>query len=135
MLGEIKETFEENNLMTDLYNILTSFNKLVSYNNKYQKYLDTINDSYYNLDDFYDFIRNEYNHLEFDEETLDRLNERISYLKNLSHKYRMNISELISYRNDLEKRLDVDRNLDVYLEDSLNDVKKSFKKLADITDR
>lgn len=135
LLGEIKETFEENNLTTALYNILTSFNKLVSYNNKYQKYLDTINDSYYNLDDFYDFIRNEYNHLEFDEETLDRLNERISYLKNLSHKYRMNISELISYRNDLEKRLDVDRNLDVYLEDSLNDVKKSFKKLADITNQ
>lgn len=132
LLLEIKTSFDNSDISTTLFGILHSLEKLKKVNDKYQKQYEIINDAYYNLEDLSDTIKNDFNHLEFDEERLNEINERISYLNGLMRKYRLDIVGLIKMKEDLKEKINNVDNIDVYLEDAKKEVVRSFENLSNI---
>lgn len=135
LLLEIKETLTNNDISDSLYNILNALDKLRKVNEKYQKEYELINDVYYNLEDLESTIKDDFNHLEFDEDRLNIINERISYLNGLMRKYRLDIVGLLRLKEELKEKINNVDNIEVYLEDAKSEVEKSFVNLLNIASK
>lgn len=129
LLVEIKESLRNQDISGSLYNIIHSLDKLAKINSKYQKAYELLNDMYYNLEDFESTIKDDFNHLEFDEEHVNSINERINYLTNLTRKYRLDILGLIKFKEELKTKIENVDNIEIYIEDSKKDVELSFNNL------
>ena len=129
LLLEIKETLSDNDISGSLYNILNNLEKLKKVNDKYHKQYELMNDAYYNLEDLESTIKDDFNHLEFDEERLNIINERISYLNGLMRKYRLDILGLIKMKEELKIKINNVDNIEVYIEDAKKEVERSYENL------
>ncbi len=130
LLLDIKETFKNSDISSTLYNVLHFVEKLSKINSKYAKQYEILNDAYYNIEDFESSIKDDFNHLEFDEERLNQINERISFLNGLMRKYRTDILGLIKIKEELKQKIDNVDNIDVYIEDAKKLVVDSFNNLS-----
>ena len=130
LLLDIKETFKNSDISSTLYNVLHLVEKLSKINSKYAKQYEILNDAYYNIEDFESSIKDDFNHLEFDEERLNQINERISFLNGLMRKYRTDILGLIKIKEELKQKIDNVNNIDVYIEDAKKLVVDSFNNLS-----
>lgn len=130
LLLDIKESFKNSDISSTLYNVLHFVEKLSKINSKYAKQYEILNDAYYNIEDFESSIKDDFNHLEFDEERLNQINERISFLNGLMRKYRTDILGLIKIKEELKQKIDNVDNIDVYIEDAKKQVVDSFNNLS-----
>ena len=73
--------------------------------------------SYYEIEDIYNEIHDDLLNLEFDQERLDYINARLSFINNLKRKYQKDLPELIEYRDELSHKLDSFTNYDFYLKE------------------
>lgn len=130
LLLDIKETLKQQDISGSLYNVLHFVEKLSKINSKYHKLYEILNDAYYNIEDFESTIKDDFNHLEFDEERLNQINERISYLNGLMRKYHTDILGLIKFKEDLKQKIDNVDNIDVYIEDAKKEVIQNYENLS-----
>lgn len=100
-LVDINKAFDEHNITEELYIVINSLEKLLKYDSNYQPTYDYLNNCYYEIEDIANRLKNDLNHLEYDENRLNVINERISYLHSLRNKYHKNIEELMDYRQEL----------------------------------
>ena len=60
----IKTTFDENNIVESLYNVKNYLEKLASYDDKYNNYLEILNDCYFKdvreLKDYSNYLKKEF---------------------------------------------------------------------------
>lgn len=131
-LQTIKQIIIDNNLREGLREIANILKKLAAINSNYNDYYSTIDSAYYNIDDLEATVQNDLLHLEFDENHLNALNERISEINRLTKKYHKSVSEIIDYSIELKTAIDSVENADVYVEDALKEVKKEFNNLKEI---
>ena len=122
----IKNTFADNNITSSLYSICNNLEKIAKFDVKYNKILQVIKNSYYELNDSESEISQQLNKLEFDENYFREVVERINFLKDLQYKYKKNIKELIEYRDELNDKLNILVDDKVLIEDSFNETKKLF---------
>ena len=112
-----------------LYPILKQVDDLVKINSKFEPLLTQIRDVYYNLEDFTQTITREKGKLTYDPGELDQVEERISDLRRLERKYKMDIAELIQYEKQITLELAQFENVDEYEEDLINEIKDSHQLL------
>ena len=112
---QIKETFNSQDVSSSLYSILNLVDKLSKIDSKYHKHSEILNDVYYNVEDLESTIKDDFNHLEFDEDHLNDINERISYLNSLSRKYKTDVVGLIKLKEELKQKIDNVDNIDIYI--------------------
>lgn len=132
LLLEIKETLSDQCVNDSLYKVLGALEKLKNIDNKYHTQYQLLNDAYYNLEDLENTIKDDFNHLEFDEERLNKLNERIRYLNDLMKKYRLDILGLIKLKEELKEKINNIVNIDAFLEESKRVVVNSFNNLVNV---
>ncbi len=109
-LSNIKNDFKDNNINDVIYDIYNALTKIGEIDNKYLKMAEIVKNAYYDLTDIESSLNQGLNKLEFDNDRFNEITERINYLKDLKYKYHMSIDELITYRDDLFKKIN-------YLED------------------
>lgn len=114
-----------------LYPILTQVEDLVKINSKFEPLLTQIRDVYYNLEDFAGTITREKSKLTYDPSELEFIEDRISELRRLERKYKMDISELIVYEKQIHEELSKIENVAEYEEDLLNEIKDSHHLLIE----
>jgi len=112
-----------------LYPILKQVDDLVKINSKFEPLLTQIRDVYYNLEDFTQTITREKGKLTYDPGELDQVEERISNLRRLERKYKVDITELIEYERQITLELAQFENVDEYEEDLINEIKDSHQLL------
>ena len=112
-----------------LYPVLEQVEELVKINSKLEPLLIQIRDIYYNLEDFVGTITREKGKLIYDPEEFVQVEERISDLRRLERKYRMDVAELIEYEKQITQELTQFENLDEYEEDLINEIKDSHNLL------
>lgn len=131
-LNLIKSSFNEYNVTNSIYDILNSLEKIAQVDEKYKDICDSVKNCYYELSDVESTISQRINHLEFDSDRFEEINNRINYLKNLSYKYKKSISELIEYRDSLENKINLLSD-DKYLVDKARkEVIETYNKTLEI---
>ena len=125
-LQTIREIIKDNNLRENLHEIMNLIKKLALLKSDYSAYSSTIDDAYYNLDDLEATVQNDLLHLEFDENHLNALNQRLSEINRLMKKYHKTEGELIDYTSQLKKMIDDVDNHEVNIEIAYQDLNKKY---------
>lgn len=126
----VKEIFKTNNIVNGLYDLKNIISKLTSVDSKYLAIKDNLENMYYELDDLETTINNEIRSLEFDEERLNYINNRLSLLKDVQRKYKKNIEELIEYQKELQSFVDNFEQSDFLIEEAKKNTITTFEELV-----
>ena len=114
-LKESVNTLKSNNLLESLNQIKTNIFNVSSKIDSKKDLLKRFEDSYYEIEDIFEELRNMLNDLYFDEEHYESLNQREYELKNLEKKYNKSVEELIFYKEELKSKLDLVSDFDSYI--------------------
>lgn len=131
LLNQIKSRLKHDNILDGIYDLTNDLNKMAEYDEKYSNYIEKLDSIYYELEDLGHNVTSDLNGLEYDEEKLNDLNERVVYLNSLKKKYHLSIEELIEYQTKLEKQIALVDNYDEYLEESKDELLKTFNLLKE----
>ena len=114
-LKESVNTLKSNNLLESLNQIKTNIFNVSSKIDSKKDLLKRFEDSYYEIEDIFEELRNMLNDLYFDEEHYESLHQREYELKNLEKKYNKSVEELILYKDELKSKLDLVSDFDSYI--------------------
>lgn len=128
-LSSIKKDLEEHNILSTLYETVTNLNKLMKIQNEFSQDYEKFNDYYYEIEDFENKINNKLRNLDFDENHLNEINERLSYLNTLKHKYNRSIKDLIAYKVELKDKIDSFEQIDDKILLLKNQLEKEFNQV------
>ena len=132
-LRDILTIFKGQRIDESLYQIKQILQKLASIDDKYQDMLNVIDSISIDTSDIYDTIKDQFNHLEYDPNRLDAINMRLSVLKEVQRKYRMNIEELIDYQEKLNEMISNIDQSDFLIEEAKKKLQESFSNLVTIS--
>jgi len=128
LFSEVLETTNGDGATLELlYPVLAQVEDLVKINAKFEPLLEQIRDVYYNLEDFVGTITREKGQLTYDPRELEQIEERISELRRLERKYRMDINELVEYESQITLELTQFENIDEHEEDLMNAIKDAHE--------
>ncbi|MDD7314644.1 MAG: DNA repair protein RecN [Bacilli bacterium] len=128
-LTQINDDFKENNILENLYDTIFNVQKLGELQPEFKNDSEMLNDAYYSLEDFFKKVKTKIQNLDYDENRLNEINERLSFLNTLKHKYHKSIGELINYKNELKQKIDSFEQIDDAINDAKNKVIKCFEEL------
>lgn len=109
-IAEISERFKSSDfgkfeVLGSLSEIVTELSELKELDLELKEVFDRIESSYYELEDVYRDIESYQDHLYYDEERLQLLDDTIANITNLKRKYGSDISDLIDFREKSKERL------------------------------
>ena len=132
-LSSVKNAFSDNDIVGSLYLIKQNLAKLKDLSDSYQNIFENSENLYYELEALEEDVITKCNNLEFDEKTLDKLNSRYSFIKELMRKHKKKFDELIEYQNELNERINNFEKNDILLEDYYKNVVSSYNNLKEVT--
>lgn len=112
-----------------LYDVKSLTDKLSSYQKEYTSTTEKLNDYYYEIENIFDDLKKDFERLDYDPVELTNLESRKNDLDNLKKKYKMDIAELINYRDSL---IDLLKPGDDY-NDLLEEIKRDLETLYNNT--
>ncbi len=138
-LALINQKLRENNISDVIYEISELLMKCSSMDKKYEKEAENLKNLYYDFLDLESSLNHTFKHLDFDENRYNQVVERINSLKDLMHKYRKTIPELMDYAQELKHKLEMIGDQDFLIEevnqkllDAYQKVKEQARKLTTI---
>lgn len=134
-LSQINQLFYNNNITDNLYEILENLNKTANLDSKFHNQAETLRNNYYDIVDLENELSRYLEHFDFDEDHFNEVNGRINYLHDLMRKYKKSVPELIAYRNELEKKLNVLDDQDYLLANLEKECKELFDKTKEIAQK
>lgn len=99
--------------------------KIEKYNNEYSKVLNSLKNSYYEIQEAARDISYMNSDMYFDENEQNEIEERLNLIKSLKRKYGNNVKEILDYKEKVNKEIYDIQNL----EDYINNLKKKMKSL------
>lgn len=99
--------------------------KIEKYNNEYSKVLNSLKNSYYEIQEAARDISYMNSDIYFDENEQNEIEERLNLIKSLKRKYGNNVKEILDYKEKVNKEIYDIQNL----EDFINNLKKKMKLL------
>lgn len=133
-LNESYELLDNDYFSVDnIYNAYKTLDKISSFDKEYKENTEKLSDMYYMLTDIKSSIYKSINNLDFDEELLNQLNERLNSIEKIKSKYKMTVNELIDYLDKISLEIDLANNYDEVVKNYLNNLEKSYIKLKDIS--
>lgn len=139
LLGEIdnlisSSDYNQEGMMDKIGHYMKSLEEYTDYDDKLKNFHQIIQDVYYMLEelsfDLDDYISN----VEFDQNRLLQVEERLDLINKLKRKYGDSIEEIINYRKDLEEKLNKLENQTEYikeLKESLKELQNKYDKKAE----
>ena len=122
-----------NNVIDSLSIAIKDIEKISSYKKEYEVILQVLKNSYYDLQENLRDIIQEANEVEFDEEKLNILEERLILINKLKRKYGDSIAKIIEYAEQKQKEINRINNLEeenAKLNLKLDDVKGQMLEIA-----
>lgn len=118
------ETFS----VDQIYEAARAMEKISSFDPTYQQMSERLTDAFYNIDDVKSQIYQTIEHLDFDEDEFNTMQERSYELVKIETKYQKTINDLIDYLHDIEEELLLITDYDHYLENAKKEVDEAFYK-------
>ena len=131
--SEINDLFNNGDLLNNLYNIKQGLIKLSNVSPEYQNMAEIVDSCYYDLEDIAQTINNNLSHLEFDSKRLDYINDRLNSIREIERKYRMDVTGLIAYQEELAAMISNVDQSDFLINQAKDKVLTSFNDLVAIS--
>lgn len=128
----LKNEYLNDNTLSNIYESLNLLQKLSKYDEKYNALKSTLEESYYNIEEVANDKLLSVNEIDFDENRLNEVNERLSVYSELKRKYKMTTEELINYKSSLEETLDKVDNFDFNVQELEKNVNKYYNETLEI---
>lgn len=128
-LQNIKLLLNDNNITDNLYEVLGDLKKLKLLKPSYLQFYNDIESAYYVIEELGIFVKNELNGLEFDEDRLNEINERLSVITRLKRKYHLDIEGILNLKEEFEKQIDSVDNFDFFEKELNAKVKNAYEML------
>lgn len=122
-----------NNVIDSLSVAIRDIEKISNFKAEYNSILQVLKSSYYEIQENLREISNEVNEVEFDEEELNNLEERLELINKLKRKYGNTIAEIIEYANSKRDEIDRINNLEEQnqeLNNRLNEIENKMFEVA-----
>ena len=113
--------------------ITNSLGKIENYDEKYSMYLEKIQTMYYELQDISYNISSELTENEYSISDTTSVQDRLDLIFNLKRKYGSNISDILKYKEDVQRQIYEIENMEEYiltLKNRLNGLKKSMYNIS-----
>lgn len=130
----INQRFNENNITDSIYGISELLSKIANMDKKYARDAENLKNIYYDISDLESSLNHNLKNLDFDEIRYNQVVERMNYLKDLVHKYRKSIPELIEYLDELKNKLQFVGDQDYIINQAKNKLLKSYQLLLEKAD-
>ncbi len=139
-IAEISESLKASDfgkfeVLGSLSEIVNELSELKELDLELKEVFDRIESSYYELEDVYRDIESYQDHLYYDEERLQLLDDTIANITSLKRKYGSDISDLIDFRERSKERLNALEKIEENTERLNKEINKKYldcKKLCDI---
>ena len=122
----------EYGILSKLSDIRSNLGELSRYNSNFEEKYEEITNLYYILDDLKYEVSSYTDQIEYDEEKLDQLIDRLDKIKTLEKKYSKPLNELIVFKETIKEELEELENYEENFENYLEDRKKIEKELKEI---
>lgn len=109
-----------------LYEVNKLLEKLSSYQSQYSEIHDRLDERYYEIEDAFNTLKNEFSSFDYDPSKLDELEQRDSDLAELKRKYKKSIPELIAYRDELSSMIGDNSNFDEEIANKKDEMEEAF---------
>ena len=122
-----------NNVIDSLSVAIRDIEKISNFKAEYNSILQVLKSSYYEIQENLREISNEVNEVEFDEEELNNLEERLELINKIKRKYGNTIGEIIEYANSKRDEIDRINNLEEQnqeLNNRLNEIENKMLEVA-----
>ena len=121
-----------NNVIDSLSVAIRDIEKISNFKAEYNSILQVLKSSYYEIQENLREISNEVNEVEFDEEELNNLEERLELINKLKRKYGNTIAEIIEYANSKRDEIDRINNLEEQNQELNNRLNEIENKMLDV---
>ena len=126
LITSIKETYNNSDLLEKIYESISVFDKLSSYDEKFVNMKNIVEEAYYNLEAVStDKIFNS-SIFDFNEDRYNEINDRLGLYSDLKRKYKKSVEELIEYRDSIKSDLDNILNYDNLKEKLTIELNKAY---------
>lgn len=120
-------------VLDQLASLMDATSQISQFDDQYDDLAKSITDSYYNLQDAANQAGHELDNLAYDDGLLQQINDRLTLIGDLEHKYGDSLTDVLNYYNQIKKELAkmegaADSNDD--LEQQLQDLTKQLSELA-----
>lgn len=133
----IKLILNNDNISENLYEIMENLKKLKLIKPSYLEYFNNVENAYYILEELNNTIKSDMGNLEYDEERLNEINDRLSTISRLKRKYRLDVEGILELKDELIKQIDnvdnfefFEKELNIKLQNAYNILKENAIKLT-----
>lgn len=103
---------QSGSILDGISEIRSQINSISDLNDNYQKMAEDLDNVYYSLQEVGADISDQLYGLNWDEEELNNIGERLQLIQNLKRKYGNSIEEILNYKTKIEQELDDINNLE-----------------------
>lgn len=121
----------DNGSIECLNNAIRAIEKIEQYNSEYSDFLQRLKSSYYEIQEVSRDLNNQA--VDFNEEELYDIENRLDLIKSLKRKYGNNINQILEYRDQVEKEIFDINNMDKYRENLKNNLKEFISQMKVLT--
>lgn len=133
----IKLILNNDNISENLYEIMDNLKKLKLIKPSYLEYYSNIENAYYILEELNNTIKSDMGNLEYDEDRVNEINDRLSTISRLKRKYRLDVDGILTLKEELIKQIDnvdnfdfFEKELNIKLQNAYNNLKEVSIKLT-----
>lgn len=133
----IKLILNNDNISENLYEIMESLKKLKLIKPSYLEYFNNVENAYYILEELNNTIKSDMGNLEYDEDRLNEINDRLSTISRLKRKYRLDVEGILELKDELIKQIDnvdnfefFEKELNIKLQNAYNILKENAIELT-----
>lgn len=125
-LNEAIVLLESTSAIDNIFTASKKIENIKEYSESFDLINKRVNESYYELIDAFEELKNEADRLDFDPKVLDTYQERLNILNTLKRKYRKELPDLIDYLDKTKEDISNIDNFDEVIRAKDEDVKKAF---------
>ncbi|MGS0972900.1 MAG: DNA repair protein RecN [Candidatus Izemoplasmataceae bacterium] len=115
-LNQTIVTLDDMNAVNGVYQAKKELDSITSYGEIYEELSKRLDQSFYELEDILETLKEEASSLDFDPRELDQSMERLNDLEKIKRKYRKDIPELINYLDEITEDIETIDHFDYRIE-------------------
>ncbi|MFW6021937.1 MAG: DNA repair protein RecN [Halanaerobiaceae bacterium] len=100
------DEYNENGVLTQIGSFMKDLDNIKDYDEELEEFYKNISDIYYQIEDLSFRMSNYHEGLEFDQNKLDKIENRISLLTSLQRKYGDTVEDIKNYQGKIQEQLD-----------------------------